>query len=245
MPQGNKKGHAIRVTAEDRPTAPAAPMNVLKAPSRVKGKGPGRRALLALLGLGHLAIGACATPTLRPATPTGTGPVIQEIQGLRIAVEADAWHGRPRALPDHVLPFLIRVTNTGAKAVTIRRTDFLLLDHANRQYLPLAPAEVVTMLGGSASGVGVSPSVGIEGSTAGSTVFGVGLGISLGATGAETRDIIPQALGEGPLLAGAESKGFIYFPRPAPGFRSLRLVVAPRDLPGQPRLDFEFRRTGS
>ncbi len=160
-------------------------------------------------------------------------------------MEADAWHGRPRRLPDYILPFLIRVSNTGSAAATIRRSDFLLLDDANRQYLPLAPAEVVTMLGGSASGVGVSPSVGVAGSTAGSTVFGVGLGISLGATGAETRDIIPQALGEGPLLAGAESKGFIYFPRPTPGFRSLRLVVAPRDLPGQPRLDFEFHRTGS
>ncbi|MBI4572758.1 MAG: hypothetical protein HY713_05670 [candidate division NC10 bacterium] len=254
VPQGNKRGHAIRVTmglggtgqaAEGRRTASAAPINVLKAPPRVKGKGPGRRLLSALLGLGLLAVSACATPTLRPATPTGTGPVIQDVQGLRIAVEAEAWHGRPRTLPDHILPFLILVRNNGGAAVTIRRSDFLLLDDANRQYIPLAPAEVVTMLGGGASGVGVSPSVGVAGSTAGSTVFGVGLGISLGATGTDTRDIIPQALGEGPLLAGAESKGFIYFLRPTPGFQSLRLVVAPQDLPGQPRLDFEFRRTGS
>ncbi len=232
-------------TAEGRPTASTAPMNVLKAPPRVKGKGPGRCLLSTLLGLGLLAVSACATPTLRPATPAGTGPVTQEVQGLRFAVEAEAWHGRPRTLPDHILPFLIHVRNTGGAAVTIRRSDFLLLDDANRQYIPLAPAEVVTMLGGSASGVGVSPSVGVAGSTAGSTVFGVGLGISLGGTGTDTRDIIPLALGEGPLLAGAESKGFIYFPRPTPGFQGLRLVVAPQDLPGQPRLDFEFRRTGS
>lgn len=222
----------------------------LPGPSRhVKRKGRGGCPPSALLGLGLLAglvlAGGCAGPTLRPATSAGTGAVVQEAAGLRISVEAEAWHGRPRSLPEHILPFLVLLKNTGSAPVTIQRTDFLLLDDANRQYVPLTPAEVVTLLGGRASGVGVSPSVGVSGSTAGSTVFGVGLGIALGGSGAEIRDVIPQALPEGPILAGAEIKGFIYFPRPAPGYKSLRLVVAPRDLSGQPRLDFEFRRSDS
>lgn len=224
-------------------------MNLLGPLRRVKGKGPVAGALSVLLGLGLLGglalFGGCAGPTLRPATSVGTGAVVQEAPGLWISVEAEAWHGRPRSLPEHVLPFLVQLKNTGSAQVTIQRADFLLLDDANRQYLPLAPSEVVTLLGGRASGVGVSPSVGVSGSTAGSTVFGVGLGISLGGSGADTRDVIPQALPEGSLLAGAEIKGFVYFPRPAAGYKSLRLVVAPRDLPGQPRLDFEFRRTDS
>ncbi|MBI3084430.1 MAG: hypothetical protein HYY88_01650 [candidate division NC10 bacterium] len=196
--------------------------------------------------LGGLALfSGCGGPTLRPATSVGTGAIVQEAPGLRISVEAEGWHGRPRSLPDHVLPFLVQLKNTGSAQVTIQRTDFVLLDDSNRQYVPLAPSEVVTLLGGRASGVGVSPSVGVSGSTAGSTVFGVGLGISLGGSGTDTRDVIPQALPEGPLLAGAEIKGFVYFPRPAVGYKSLRLVVAPRDLPVQPRLDFEFRRADS
>jgi hypothetical protein len=69
----------------------------------------------------------------------------------------------------------------------------------------------------------------------------VGLGITLGGSGADTRDIIPQALAEGPILPAAEVKGFLYFQQPAPGFKNLRLVVVPRDLAGQPRLEFEFR----
>jgi len=223
--------------------------NLLAPLRRVKGKWRGRCVLSALLSLGLLgalaAVSGCAGPTLRPATSVGTGAIVQEAPGLRISVEAEAWHGRPRSLPERVLPFLVQLKNAGSAPLTIQRTDFLLLDDANRQYGPLAPSEVVTLLGGRASGVGVSPSVGISGSTAGSTVFGVGLGISLGGSGDDTRDVISQALPEGSLLAGAEIKGFVYFPRPAAGYKSLRLVVAPREIPGQPRLDFEFRRTDS
>lgn len=164
---------------------------------------------------------------------------------LRISVEAEAWNGRPRSLPEYVLPFLIILRNSGTAQLIITRADFLLLDDANRQYLPLAPSEVVTLLGGRASGVGVSPSVGVSGSTAGGTSVGVGLGILLGGYGTDTRDVIPRALPEGPILPDAEVKGFVYFPRPVSGYKSLRLVAAPQGLPGKPRLDFEFRRAAS
>jgi hypothetical protein len=188
---------------------------------------------------------ACAGPTLHPETRAGTGAILQEMPSLRVSVEAEAWNGRPRNLPDYLLPFLILLTNTGTAPVAVTRADFLLLDDANRQYSPLAPSEVVALLGGRASGGGVSPSVGVSGSTAGSTSVGVGLGILLGGYGADTRDVIPQALPEGPILPGAEVKGFLYFPRPAPGYKSLRFVLAPQALPEKSRLDFEFRRTGS
>lgn len=159
-------------------------------------------------------------------------------------MEAEAWNGRPKSLPDHVLPFLVRITNGAARPVTLSRTDFFLLDEANRQYLPLPPIEVVSLLGGRApSGVAVSPSIGISGSTAGDTIFGGGLGILFGGYGTDTRDVIPGALAEGPVQPGAEARGFLYFPPPASGPTALRLVVIIRDLPGEPRLDFEFPRT--
>jgi hypothetical protein len=93
--------------------------------------------------------------------------------------------------------------------------------------------------------VDVSPSVGVAGSSASRTIFGAGLGIALGQYGTDARDIIPEALAEGPVQPGAEAKGFLYFPHPASGFKALRLVVILRDLSGQPRIDFEFRRGGS
>lgn len=189
-----------------------------------------------------MALGACAGPALRPLTPVGTGPVIQEAAGLWVSVEAEAWRGRPRTLPDFVLPFLVLLRNTGTARVSVTREDFLLLDDANRQYFTLAPAEVVTLLGGRVSGVGISPSLEVSGSTAGWTVFGVGLGIFFGGSGSETRDIIPLALAEGSFLPGAELTGFLYFPRPTRGYKSLHLVGILPDLPGEPRLDFEFRR---
>lgn len=207
----------------------------------VKGKAGGWRWLPMLPTLPLIA--ACAGPTLRPQTPTGTGAIVQEMPPLRISVEAEAWTGRPRSLPAYVLPFLIVLKNTGTASVNITRSDFLLLDDNDRQYLPLAPSEVVTLLGGRSSGVGVSPSVGVSGSSAGGTSVGVGLGILLGGT--HTRDVIPQALPEGAIPPGAELKGFVYFPRPVPKYNTLRLLVAPRGLPDHPRLDFEFRRAGS
>lgn len=219
-----------------------AAMNLLGWVQRVKGKARSWRRLAMLPVLSLLA--ACAGSALGPRTPTGTGAIVQEMPSLRISVEAEAWHGRPRSLPDHVLAFLIVLTNTGTTPVTITRADFFLLDDANRQYLPLPPSEVITLLGGRASGVGLSPSVGVSGSTAGGTAAGVGLGISLGGSGTDTQDIIGQALAEGPLLPGAGAKGFLYFPQPAPGYKNLRIVVAPQALPAHPRLDFEFRRTG-
>jgi hypothetical protein len=172
---------------------------------------------------------------------------VQELPALRISVAAGGWEGRPRTLPDHVLPFLVALRNTGTAPVAISRGDFLLLDEANRQYLPLAPTEVVSLLGGSgSSGVSVSPSIGIGGSTGGGgTIFGGGLGISLGGGGyaSDARDVIPRALPEGPVQPGAEVQGFLYFPRPTAPYDLLRFVAAPRDLPGQPRLDYLFKKT--
>lgn len=209
----------------------------------VKGKAGGRRYLPRLSTLALVV--ACAGPTLRPQTPTGTGAIVQEMPPLRLSVQADAWDGRPRSLPNYVLPFLIVLKNTGTGSVNITLADFLLLDDAIRQYLPIAPSEVVALLGGRGSGVGVSPSVGVSGSSAGGTSVGLGLGILLGGTDTDTRDVIPQALPEGAILPGAEVRGFVYFPRPVSRYKTLRLVVAPRELADHPRLDFEFWRAGS
>jgi hypothetical protein len=187
---------------------------------------------------------ACASPTFRPQTPAGVGAIVQEMPPLRISIQAGAWNGQPHGLPKYVLPFSIVLRNAGTVTVNVTRTDFLLLDDSDRQYLPLAPSEVVMLLGGHDATAGVSPSIEISGSSADGVSLGLGLGIFFGGYGTETIDVIPQALPDGAIPPGAEVKGFVYFSLPAPRYKTLRLVVAPRELPGQPRLDFEFRRVG-
>lgn len=224
-----------------------AATNLLGPPHGVKGKG---RHLLRAFGLLAVMLAGCSAsggPILYPATPAGGGAIVQEAPGLRVVVQAGAWQGRPGSLTGYVLPFLVSLRNTGTAPVIIARTDFSLLDDVNRQYLPLAPVEVVTIMGSSGSGTVLYPSVGVggtSGSWGSSTGYGVGLGAVFGGYGTDTRDIIPQAIAEGPIQPGAEVRGFLYFPLPAPEYKSLRVVFVSWGLPGQPRLDFEFRPAG-
>lgn len=221
-------------------------MNLLGPPHGVKGKG---RHLLRGFGLLAVMLVGCSAsggPTLVPAAPTGSGAIVQEVPGFRLVVQAGAWQGRPGSLTGYVVPFLVSLRNTGTAPLTVARTDFSLLDDVNRQYLPLAPIDVVAIMGSSGSSTTVYPSVGVGGSSGSwgsSTGYGVGLGAVFGGYGTDTRDIIPQALAEGLIQPGAEVMGFLYFPLPAPGYKSLRVVFAPRSLPGQLRLDFEFLPT--
>jgi hypothetical protein len=202
-----------------------------------------RKAGYLCLFVSGVGVGACAQPTLVPDGPGVAGPVLQEVPGFLVAVEAGAWKARPGSLTDAVVPLLVTLRNTGASPVMVVRQDFALLDQANRQYLPIHPVDVTAMYGGgSGSGVGISPSVGVAGSSGGRSVFGGGLGVTFGSWGSDTRDIIPLALAEGPIQPGAEAHGFLYFPRPAPDSRVLRLVAILRDLPGSPQLEFRFRR---
>lgn len=215
-----------------------AAVTVLGGLGGVKGKAGGVPALVLALGLG-----ACAQPVFIPDGPGAAGPILHEAPGLTVAVETNAWTARPNALADTVLPLLVVLRNTGTRAVFVARQDFALIDQANRQYLPIHPTEVATMYGGGASGVAVSPSVGFGGSSGGGSFFGGGIGLSFGSWGGDARDIIPLALAEGPIQTGAEVRGFLYFPRPAPDIRDVRLVAVLRDLPGTPLLEFRFRRS--
>ncbi len=205
---------------------------------RVKGKGR----LLGLL-LVSVGIGACAGPALVPDVPGMAGPILQEVPGLRVAVEIGVWNARPSGLTDTVLPLLVTLRNTGTRPVTVARQDFALLDQANRQYLPIPPADVAAMYGGgSGSGVGISPSVGFGGASGGRSFFGGGVGVTFGSWGSDTRDIIPLGLAEGPIQPGAEVRGFLYFPRPAPETQDLRLIAVLQEPPATPPLEFRFRR---
>jgi hypothetical protein len=245
-PREMKKGHATRVTSEDemqpqlttrRPLL-GFDATVLGRLRRVKGKGR----LLGLL-LVCTSIGACAGPALGPDAPGMAGPILQEVPGLLVAVEVGAWKAPPGGLPDTVLPLQVTLRNTGTRPVMAARQDFALLDQSNRQYLPIPPADVAAMYGGgSGSGVGISPSVGFGGSSGGRSFFGGGLGVAFGSWGSDTRDIIPLGLADGPIQPGAEIRGFLYFPRPAPEAQDLRLVAVLRDLAGTPSLEFRFRR---
>jgi hypothetical protein len=218
---------------------------VLGGHGRVKGKA-GRLTLLVLAAGAGLA--ACTQPALVPDVPGGVGPILQEVPGLQVAVETGAWNARPSSLPDAVLPLLVTVSNTGDRSVAVARHDFALLDQANRQYSAIHPADVAAMFGGGGgSGVAVSPSVGFGGSSGGwgnRSFVGGGLGVTFGSWGNDVRDIIPLALAEGPIQPGATVRGFLYFARPAPDNREVRLVASFPDLPGAPRMEFRFRRAG-
>ena len=212
---------------------------------RVKGKA-GRLLLLILAAGAGLA--ACAQPALVPDVPGAAGPILQEMPGLQVAVEAGAWNARPGSLTDAVLPLLVTLSNTGDRPVAVSRQDFALLDQANRQYSSIHPADVAAMFGGGGgSGVAVSPSVGFGGSSGGwgnRSFVGGGLGFTFGSWGTDARDIIPLALADGPIQPGAAVRGFLYFPRPAPESQEVRLVAIFRDLPGAPQMEFRFRRAG-
>ena len=190
-----------------------------------------------------LLAGCAGGPALQPIGTATPGPVAQELPGFQVTVDARAWQGRPRNLTDRFLPFLIQLKNSGSAPLVVVRSDFFLLDDTNRQYLPLSPVDVVIALGGQPPGAVVSPSVGVA-TGGGGTAFGLGLGVSLGApfgTDSDTRDIIPQALPDGPVYPGYEVHGFLYFLIPAPGYRTIRLVVIAREVSGQPWLEFPFQ----
>jgi hypothetical protein len=213
-------------------------VTVLGALTGVKGKA---RALCLLFIAAGLC--ACAQPALVPDTPGATGPLLQEMPGLLMTVEADAWRARPSGLVDAVIPLLVTLRNTGTVPVTVARQDFALLDQGNRQYLPIPAADVAAMYGGGGgSGMAVSPSVGFGGYTGGRTWMGGGIGMTFGSWGSDVRDIIPLALADGPIQPGAAVRGFLYFPRVAPDSHALRLVAVLRDVPGAPQMEFRFRR---
>jgi len=68
--------------------------NLLGRLRGVKKKAGGLGLLVILLA----GLGACASqPTFRPQILAGLGPVVQEIPGLRRAVESEAWADQPRS----------------------------------------------------------------------------------------------------------------------------------------------------
>lgn len=217
-------------------------VTVLGGLRRVKGKARGPAVLLVLVA----ALAACAPPAFVPDSPQAAGPLIHEVPGFVVAVETGAWTARPSSLPDTVLPLLVTLRNAGDRPVVVARQDFILLDQANRQFSSIHPADVAAMFGGGGgSGYSVYPSVGFGGSSGGwgnRSVVGGGLGVTFGSWGSDTRDIIPLALADGPIQPGAEVRGFLYFPRPAPETHEVRLVAVLRDVSGSPQLEFPFRR---
>jgi len=217
-------------------------VTVLGGPWCVKGKAGCLSLLLLVVGVG---LAACSQPALVPDVPGAAGPILQEAPGLQVAVEVGAWNARPSSLPDTILPLLVTLSNTGDRPIIVTRQDFALLDQANRQYSTIHPADVAAMFGGGGgSGVGITPSVGVAGSSGGHSIFGGGLGVTFGSWGSDIRDIIPLALADGPIQPGATVRGFLYFARPAPDSQVVRLVALFRDLPGTPQMQFRFRRAG-
>lgn len=209
---------------------------VLGRSNSVKGKAGG----IVFLMLAA-ALGACVNPAFVPDGLDVAQPVRQAASDVTVEIAANAWSARPSDLTDTILPVLVVLRNTGTQPVIVSRQDFAMIDQNSRQYFPIPPAEVTAMLGGGSSGVGVHPSVGFGGSSAGGSFIGGGVGFSFDS-GAGARDVIPLALADGPVQPGAEARGFLYFPRPAPNVKRMRVVVAIRTVTGPARLEFHFHR---
>ena len=199
-----------------------------------------RKAGAALLLLFCL-LAACTHSAFVPDAPEPAHAVRQTLPGVTVEIAANAWNGKPSSLPETVLPVFVHLRNAGEQAFALSRQDFAMIDQNSRQYLPIPPAEVMAMLGGGNSGVGIHPSVGVGGSSAGGSFIGGGLGFSFDS-GTWARDIVPLALAEGPIQSGAEARGFLYFPRPAPDVSRIRVVGVLRTATGPAPFAFHFHR---
>lgn len=98
-------------------------------------------------------LAACSTPHLVPLAPGGQVPpegAVVRAAGLALTALPAAWPGYPQDLPRSVTPLPLIVANEGEAPAPVRFEDFLLLDGGMREYRPLSPLEVVTILTGSA-----------------------------------------------------------------------------------------------
>jgi hypothetical protein len=91
---------------------------------------------------------------------TGTSASTAGPEGVVLAAWSPAWQGSPWDLPEHVTPFLLRVTNGGAQPVEFGHPDLRILDDARFQYTALPPEEVARILRGAFRDAGPGPGAG-------------------------------------------------------------------------------------
>ncbi|MGC8852682.1 MAG: hypothetical protein ACP5P0_03645 [Hydrogenobacter sp.] len=131
---------------------------------------------------------------------------IYEDKDVQILVKTHAWKYSPSDLPYYVLPIYLEVKNLSTKSLYIERQGVHLIDDENRQYNPIPPGDVSSMLGGN-----VRFSFGIAYY---SYPYWFGYYPYYPYYPPTYPDIVNNAFLFGTLEPGAILKGFVYFQKP-------------------------------
>ncbi len=203
-----------------------------------------RGIILSALLLSTGALVSCTTKLVPVAGPESqvdprTQAVSRTQGGVTVTVRPEAWDYPPTELPRHVLPLLVTIVNGRTEEITFSRQSVTLLDDKKRQIASLTPEAVTASFGGW-PGSGVYPSVGVGAAGPSPTIFGVGIGISFGGE-RNVPEIVPRALAEGAIRAGAQGEGFLYFAPPAADARVLTLLLSLLTHAGKTEWEFLFQ----
>lgn len=103
----------------------------------------------------------CASAVLLPAPTARTVGgastiVVDEVDGVRVTVQADAWQGA-RSVLGHVQPMRVTIDNRSRSTIRIRYGDFALVTANGRRYAALPPFRVEGELLSPVLSVGFSP----------------------------------------------------------------------------------------
>jgi hypothetical protein len=91
-----------------------------------------------------LAAACLHEPELVPARgaqvlPGRAAVAVQEVNGVRVEVEANAWTGSPANLTDILVPVRVAIENRSGRPLRIRYRDFALLGRSGFHYTALPP----------------------------------------------------------------------------------------------------------
>ncbi|MGH7263244.1 MAG: hypothetical protein ACREMB_00105 [Candidatus Rokuibacteriota bacterium] len=192
--------------------------------------------LAAVLALVGLALAGCATTRVVPVAAPGVavdpeaGSSATAADGVQLVIRPSAWHGRPSSLPTYVTPFHVRIVNGSPQLIRYDYPDLRLYDDARFQYTALPPAEVARMIQWAEGPRGVvvaSASLRTVPRHRRHALFWDPWWGPWGAWGPwgpwgpywgpppppRVDDVFLQALPVADLHAGAQTHGFVYFPR--------------------------------
>lgn len=186
-------------------------------------------------------------PGVVPLTEDGNAAVTG-IQGVRLVAYGSNWSGAPSDLEHHFTPVQIRLENHSGRALSVQYKSIEL--DANGAYRARSPQDLGVILATRATRFAparpayVPPPTSphrmgnVSTSEAGPVYTGRGYEVSpmnpvpcatcpspFASSSLPTRDMLEQALPEGPLASGQDREGFVYFEQPLLGVDKATLKV--------------------
>lgn len=182
------------------------------------------------LGLFVLALSACSTPRVVPlpdgdvTVDAGRASTRVAARGVELAVRPSAWRGAPWDLTSYVTPFHVHLRNDTREPLAYGYAGFRLFDETRYQYPALPPDEVARVLRWvEAEPIGPAAVVEVSGRPAprrrvvdpwlGGWGWWGPWGWPWPYVPPGLANVYLSALPEGPLDPGAQTGGFVYFPR--------------------------------